>query len=125
MSNINEWLLAAILGTLMLFEWWAMRSVYRRQLQASLARRQLEGQTAAKLLAQSRQQIKQLQQEVAVLRPLATRAARQVTRPAANIAAANEALSKKLDAAASPRSTLPVDGFADTLPTLQFANTAF
>jgi hypothetical protein len=71
------------------------------------------------LLAQSKQQIKQLQQEVAVLRPLAVRAARHVTQPSP----ASKALSQMLDSAPAPaRPTLPPDGFADTLPSLQFTN---
>ena len=122
MPHINQWLLAASVATLLLVEWWMVRAIYHRRLAASLTRRQHEQQAAAKLLAQTRQQIKQLQQEVAVLRPLAVRAARQTAKPAAHIAAANAALSQRLDKAASARPALPVDGFADTLPSLQFTN---
>jgi hypothetical protein len=122
MPHINQWLLAASVATLLFVEWWLVRTIYHRRLAASLTRRQLEQQAAAKLLAQTRQQIKQLQQEVAVLRPLAVRAARHTARPGAHIAAADATLSQRFDNAASARPALPVDGFADTLPSLQFTH---
>jgi hypothetical protein len=119
MPHVYEWLLAASVAALLLFEWWTMRMIYFKRLTASQARREQELQTAARLLAQSKQQIKQLQQEVAVLRPLAVRAARHVTQPSP----AGKALSQMLDSAPAPaRPTLPPDGFADTLPSLQFTN---
>jgi hypothetical protein len=119
MPHVDEWLLATSVAALLLFEWWTVRAIYFRRMSAALARRQQELQTAAKLLAQSKQQIKQLQQEVAILRPLAVRAARHVTQPSP----ASTALSRMLDSAAAPaRPSLPPDGFADTLPSLQFTN---
>ena len=113
---VNEWLLAVSVAMLLLFEWWTVRAIYHKRLAASDTRRQHEQHAAAKLLGQSRQQIKQLQQEVAVLRPLAVRAARQTAKPAAQVAAANASLSRMLDRDPPARHTLPADGFADTLP---------
>ena len=121
MPHLHEWLLAAgALGVLMALEWWAVRHFYRRRLLTLQARRQVDMQTAARLLAQSKHQVAQLQQEVALLRPQVVRAAQKVAGPAARRTAANESLSKMLDAPQPPRPRPPADGFADTLPSLLF-----
>lgn len=126
MPHLMEWLLGAGgAGVLMVLEWWAVRRSYRRRLLALQARRQLDLQMAARLLAHSKHQVTQLQKEVALLRPQAARAAQKAVGPAARSVATNEALSRMLDETKPARALPPADGFADTLPSLQFANTTF
>ena len=126
MSHFIDWLVGAgALGILLVLEWWAVSRTYRQRLSTLQARRQLDLQTAARLLAQSKQQVTQLQQEVAILRPQVVRAAQKAVRPAGRSVAANESLSRMLDQPRPARVLPPVDGFADTLPSLQFATTKF
>ena len=126
MPHLIEWLIGAgALVVLMVFQWWAVRRSYRQRLTTLQARRQLDLQTAARLLAQSKHQVTQLQQEVALLRPQVARAQQKAVRPAGRSVAANESLSRMLDERKPERVLPPVDGFADTLPSLQFANTKF
>jgi cell division protein FtsB len=126
MSNFQEWLLAAaVIGVLMVIQWWAVGRRYRQRLLTLQARRELDLQTAARLLAQSKQQVTQLRAEIALLRPevvrTAQKTAQKAARPDTRSAAAKESVSKMLDARPAPS----VDAFADTLPSLQFATTSF
>jgi hypothetical protein len=126
MPYLLEWLLGAgALALWMVLEWWAVSQFYRRRLLTLQARRRLDMQTAARLLAQSKQQVAQLQQEVALLRPQAVRAAQGVAGPVARRTAANESLSKMLEAPQPPRPRPTADAFADTLPSLQFTSETF
>ena len=129
MQHFNDGLFVAIVAIVgmgaILIQWWTMRTIHRKSQAESHTRRQLEQQTASKLLAQSRRQIEQLQQEMAVLRQQIKRTARPVAKPAAPTNTVSESLLGMLDAAEPARRRLPVDGFADTLPSLQFGSASF
>jgi len=111
-------LAALATGVLVAAQWSFHRALQRKALDG-LKSRHLQQQLNVKgKLEQARRQIAQLQQELAAARlELKQRRDRAASQAAA--ATSKEALSRQLDAApARPR--LPVDGFADTLPSLQF-----
>lgn len=120
MQSFQTWLAMAIVPTVALIQWWIMRTGERKRLAAARARHREAEQSAAKLLQQTRKQITQLQQELAATR---LQQARRAVRPAAvtpPMPDARESLLAMLDKSPPSRHALPVDGFADTLPSLQF-----
>jgi len=116
--------------TIAVVQWWAMRTVYRRDLAAARARFQASQQAADTMLQQARRQYAQIQQELAVLRQLAPRPASaaagraETTRRDEARARSRDGLLNILDDDAQRR-TLPRDGFASTLPSQQFPISAF
>ncbi|HJV96784.1 MAG TPA: hypothetical protein VJ608_12140 [Albitalea sp.] len=93
----------AIVPTVAWVQWWATRRAHRKQLAAARARHLSALQAAAKMLRKSRQQVAELQRELAAARLTA----------------------RRLPRAASPSSAAaPVDGFADTMPSQQFSHTS-
>lgn len=117
------WFIAiALVGLVALVQWRVMQSLHRKRLAAVRARHQSAQQSAATLLQQARQQTAQVQQELAAAREAAklgrtTARARAV----ADSAAARQRLNRMLDDAPLAGRGLPLDGFADTLPSMQFA----
>jgi len=111
--------LVAIVPTVAWVQWWATRRAHRKQLAVARARHLSAQQAAAKMLQQSRQQITQLQRELAAARL----AARRVPR-AKSPSPARDAMAGILDDASRRTPALPVDGFADTLPSQQFSHSS-
>lgn len=118
----NPWfLVAALVPLVAALQWWLMRTLHLRRLAAVRARHQSLQQSAAKLLQQAREQTVQVQQELEAARQAARlRATTQAPRAVVSVTA-RERLNKMLDEAPQTRRALPADGFADTLPSLQFA----
>ncbi|HEV7914029.1 MAG TPA: hypothetical protein VGP22_09695 [Albitalea sp.] len=120
MQIIQTWLPIAIIPTLAVLQWGVMRNVERKRLAAAKARHREAEQSAAKLLQQTRKQIAQLQQELATVKLQAKRTARPAPPPPQPEPEVRDTLLAMLDDAPPRRHALPVDGFADTLPSLQF-----
>ncbi|WP_372529142.1 hypothetical protein [Piscinibacter sp.] len=120
MHLIQFWLVVAIVLPVALLQWWAMRRIHRKNLAAERARRLSAQQAATKLLHQTRQQIAQLQQELAAARLAAKRPPRPALPRPTRIPTARDSLMKILDEAPQPARGLPPDGFAETMPSLQF-----
>lgn len=105
-------------------QWWATRRLHRQALARAQARHLKAQQLSDKLLQQSRQQNTQLQHELETAR-LGMR--RQRVGPAAvpqPEPAARAALTRMLDAAPELKRSLQVDGFAETMPSMQFQTSA-
>jgi hypothetical protein len=118
MHTDTLWLL--IVTTLVAaLQWWATHLIHRKRLARAQARHLKAQQSTDKMLQQSRQQNTQLQQELAAARLAMKRHQRPQATPAAPVPDARAALMKILDQAPQRR-TLPVDGFAETMPSLQF-----
>jgi soluble lytic murein transglycosylase-like protein len=120
MQSTELWLMVATALATAVFQWLATRGIRRRRLADMRARYLAAQQAADKLLQQSRQQTAQLQQELAAARLVAKRLPR--TEPAArpSSAQARDTLMRVLDEAPAKRPALPVDGFAETMPSMQF-----
>jgi len=113
-----------------------MRLAHRKDLAAARSRHLAAQQTADTMLQQARRQYAQIQQELAVLRqglhrPNPAKAVpvpvvRGAASPTAARAQAREDLMSVLDDDSPHQRTLPVDGFASTMPSQQFpATTSF
>src|SRR5207244_4181506 len=87
MQLIQFWLVAATVPPVALLQWWAMRTTHRKGLAAAHARHREAQQSAATLLQQSRQQIAQLQQELAAAR-LAAKCLTRVEPPRSTVSPA-------------------------------------
>ena len=99
---------------------WAIASrLHRKRLERASARHAEVQQTSSRFMQQAKKQIAQLQQELAASRREMTRLTREQER-ADKRQAAREVLRQSLEEAPPARPSLPVDGFADTLPSLQF-----
>ena len=117
---INLWIAAPVFGGALVLQWAVLRTKYRNGLTKQRARHVQQQQTASGHLEQAKRQIGQLQDALAAAR-------RQVKQHTMDGAAslqsrsrAKEALQRTLDDASALRRRLPPDGFADTLPSLQF-----
>jgi len=118
----NPWFVVAALMVLVaVLQWWVMRSIHRRRLAEVRARHQNAQQAAATLLQQARQQTAQVQLELAAAREAIKRRANAAPARATASAMARERLNKLLDEAPEAQDALPPNGFADTLPSMQFA----
>jgi hypothetical protein len=122
MQLFSFWLVGTtlVLGVFVL-QWWILRKLHLKQLAAVRARHQSAQQSAATLLQQARLQTAQVQQALVAAREAAKRRQRPATARSPVTATARERLNKMLDDAAQTQPALPVDGFADTMPSLQFA----
>ncbi len=119
-TNVILWL--AALGTCSVFamQWIVLRSKYLKGITQQRARHQQHQQATQQQLEQAKRQIGHLQHELSLTKQQIARLAAKEhastperPRPAAAPQVARED-------SASPRRALPVDGFADTLPTPQF-----
>lgn len=119
MYVFDLWQVVAIVPTIGLVQWWATRRLHRRNLAVARARHLSAQQAAAKLLQQTRQQVAQLQRELAAARLSARRMprSRPPDRP-------RDVVPGALDDASAHMPALPVDGFAETMPSLQFSHTS-
>jgi hypothetical protein len=119
------WITVTLTALVAGLQWWATRKLHHRKIAGVRARHLKAQENTDKLLQMSRQQTLQLQQELAVARLAMQRPQRESAAPApAPAVDARSALMKILDEAPSPRHVLPIQGFADTLPSLQFKPSA-
>jgi len=111
--------LAAAAVALVVAQWIFHRSLQRKALDA-LKSRHLQQQLNVKgKLDQAKRQIAQLQQELAASRLELKQRRERAAPPPLPPVPSREELSRQLDEAPS-RPRLPIDGFADTLPSLQY-----
>ncbi|WP_280152694.1 hypothetical protein [Piscinibacter sp. XHJ-5] len=95
---------------------WAISSrLHRKRLERACARHAEAQETSIRFMQQAKKQIAQLQQELATARQQTTRLTRAQEREAAR-----DVLRQSMDESPPARPLRPVDGFADTLPSLQF-----
>jgi hypothetical protein len=120
---LAPWFIAiALVAVVALAQWRVMSRLHLRHLAAVRAKHQSAQQSTATLLQQARQQTAQVQQELAAAREAAKLG--QTTaraRAASGSVVARQRLNKMLDDAPLSARALPADGFADTLPSMQFA----
>jgi hypothetical protein len=121
MYSTDAWLVAGLMLILAVAEWAILRAVYRKRMAAVRARHLQMERSAVQFGQQAKRQIGQLQQELAAARLEAKHAAHARAEVRAAVAAASPAGKGK---PAPSRPQLPVDGFADTLPLLQFGTEA-
>lgn len=123
-TSLVLWLSGVALVLITFAQWVLLRSRYIEGLGQQRARHAQQLQTAGQHIDQARRQIAQLQLELGAARSqLARQAMRQAvveapTRPAANAAQARQ------EAGAPLKPGEPFDGFADTLPALQYPHDA-
>jgi hypothetical protein len=123
MSYDNAWIPLTLTALVAGLQWWATRKAHQKKIAMVRARHLKAQQEADKLLQMSRQQNVQLQQELAMARLAVKRPQREPAAPAPAAAPkvdARSALMKILDEAPSSRHAPPKDGFAETMPSLQF-----
>ena len=120
--NILVWtLVIAVIAVSLVTQALAMRAAHRRTLARQQAKHQQQQQTLKDQFEQTRKQIAQLQSELATAR----RELRQLSRKSTaapvqrDQAAVKQSLEREIDAA-SARRPLPLDGFAETQPSLEF-----
>jgi hypothetical protein len=118
------WLTLAVVAPVALLQGWMSQKLYRRRLADVKARHFQALQATDKLLRQSRQQNAQLHQELAAARITAAKRPASPAPAAATVRTASplahHALMKLLDEDPASKRELPLDGFADTLPSEQF-----
>jgi len=105
-----------------LLQWWATRRAHQKKIASVRARHHKAQADTDKLLQMSRQQNLQLHQELVMARLSVVRPQRE-TAPAPAVDARN-ALMQIVDEAPSRRRALPVDAFAETMPSMQFKPSA-
>ena len=121
--NINAilWAAGAVLMLVTLGQWIVLRSRYLDGLNQQRTRHALQLQTAGQHIEQAKRQIAQLQLDLGGARSqLARIAARQQHMAAAPVRAAADAQSARREAGVTAKRGEPFDGFADTLPALQY-----
>ena len=119
MNLMTLWPYAVTHGLAMALVWAVLRVHHRKRLAAVKARHNQSQQAASNLIHEAKRQLAQLNKDLAAAR-LATKLATQTRAAAPRVPMPVPATAKRPEAAAS-RPQLPVDGFADTLPSLQFS----
>ena len=121
MNLMTLWPYAVTHGLAMAFVWAVLRVHHRNRLDAVKARHNRSQQAASNLIHEAKRQLAQLNKDLAAAR-LATKLATQTRAAAPRVPMPMPvpATAKRPEAAAPPPQ-LPVDGFADTLPSLQFS----
>jgi hypothetical protein len=120
MTGIQIALLAGTVTVSVALQWAITRTLHRKRLAKVSARHAEAQQTSSRFMQQAKKQIAQLQQELAASRLEVTRLSREQERTEKR-QTAMKALDQSLeDTVLLPRRSLPKDGFADTLPSLQF-----
>jgi hypothetical protein len=124
-SIIQSWpMVVATCSLVAAVQWWMLRRIHRKNI-AEMRLRHLNAQESiGSLLQQARQQLQRTQAELAELRAIAKAKTRPTASRSAPGAAVRDRLNKMLDSAPERGKRLPVDGFADTLPSLQFAQSS-
>lgn len=117
-TNALLWTAGAMLMLITLGQWIVLRSRYLDGLNKQRTRHALQLQTAGQHIDQAKRQIAQLQLDLTGARSqlarIAARQAQVTTSPASDAQAARR------ETGASARRGEPFDGFADTLPALQY-----
>ncbi|WOB09605.1 hypothetical protein [Piscinibacter gummiphilus] len=120
-TNAILWAAGAVLMLVTLGQWIVLRSRYLDGLNKQRTRHALQLQTAGQHIEQAKRQIAQLQLDLTGARSqLARIAARQHQMAVAPARPASDAQAARRDAGVAARRGEPFDGFADTLPALQY-----
>ncbi|MBC7956344.1 MAG: hypothetical protein H7Y33_10810 [Cytophagales bacterium] len=119
-AGVNLWLAAAVVAATVIIQWVLLRARYLKGLSLQRARHAQHQQATNQQIEQSKRQIAQLRIDLSTARAQLVRNAAKERplspqRPRPSVAPAHQ-----LNDAPPTRSTLPIDGFADTLPTPQF-----
>lgn len=120
--NTILWLATLGCGAVIVVQWFFLRSRYLQGITQQRARHQQAQQTTHQQLEQAKRQIGHLQHELSVSKQQIARLAAKVPAPARPRPMAVP--QRPREEAAETRRSLPVDGFADTLPTPQFPRDA-
>jgi len=110
----------AIVVPVAVLQWWAMNRFHRRALVLAERRYVKAQQSTARMLQQSREQVAQLQKALAAEQLKSGRTSRAQPRPTTSASAPRVTVTKGPAEAPSARKETPANGFADTLPALQF-----
>ena len=116
--NTFLWLATVASGAVIVAQWIFLRSRYLDGINQQRTRHQQSQQTAHQQLDQAKRQISHLQHELSVSKQQLARLAAKVPSPTRPRPMAGP--HRLRDEVSHARHTLPVDGFADTLPTPQF-----
>ena len=119
MTAIEVAIVAGALAATAGLQWIITSRMHRRRLEQANARHAKAQQASSRFMQQAKKQIAQLQQELAASRLEVARLTRQQDR-AGQQAAARQVLRESLASLAADPPAPPADGFADTLPSLQF-----
>jgi hypothetical protein len=119
MSLMSLWPHLAVNGLVVVVFWAWMHARYKKRLTVQKARHVQSQQTSSRLMLEAKRQVAQLNKDLAAAR-LAVKLAVQARAAPARVPAAVTQTSRRVDMPTT-RTELPVDGFADTLPSLQFS----
>jgi acetate kinase len=120
MTAIEVAIVAGALAATAGLQWIITSRMHRRRLEQANARHAEAQQASSRFMQQAKKQIAQLQQELAASRLEVARLTRQQDRAGQQQAAARQVLRESLASLAADGPAPPADGFADTLPSLQF-----
>ena len=124
MNLMSLWPHVAVNGLLVAVFWAWMHARYKKRLASEKARHVQFQQASSRFMLEAKRQVAQLNKDLAAAR-LAVKLAVQARAAPARVPAAVTQTSRRVDMPTT-RAQLPVDGFADTLPSLQFsADTTF
>lgn len=117
------WITGAALVLVLFAQWVLLRSRYLDGLNEQRARHAQQLHTAGQYIEQAKRQIAQLQMDLGTTR---SQLARLTARHGAALQAARQATAApaREDTRPAPRRGEPFDGFADTLPALQYPHDA-
>lgn len=120
-TNAILWLAGAALMLITLAQWIVLRSRYLAGLTQQRARHAQQMQTAGQHIEQAKRQIAQLQLDLGNTRSqLARLASRQLNTTASPARPSGDAQAARREAGVTAKRGEPFDGFADTLPALQY-----
>jgi septal ring factor EnvC (AmiA/AmiB activator) len=117
--NTILWILAIVLGVSLVVQGIVLRNAYRRKLALQQALQLRFQQEMNGRLEQTKRQISQLQNDLAAARQQLKQLGKGDAALVQDNSPARQALERELDEATALRPSLPVDGFADTLPSPQ------
>ena len=117
--NTILWILAIVLGASLVLQGIVLRNAYRRKLAMQQALQLQFQQEMNGRLEQTKRQIGQLQSDLAAARQQLKQLGKGDAALVRDSSPARQALERELDEATALRQSLPVDGFADTLPSPQ------
>ena len=113
---VHLWIAVLVLAAATILEWTVLRMRYRNELARQHTRHLQHQQTTSRQAEQSKQQVGQLQQDLAAARLQVKRLTVRDATPLQSRTQAKEALERMLDGASPSPRRGPPDGFADTLP---------
>src|SRR5882762_8765409 len=124
MDLMSLWPYIVVNGLLVAVVWAWMHARYKKRLASEKARYVQFQQASSRFMLEAKRQVAQLNTDLAAARLAVKRAVQERAAPARTPATVKQT-TKRIDVATT-RTQLPVDGFADTLPSLQFsADTTF